>query len=133
MLFTIQTYLEDYLRRRNIIDTDGYAVRLANLYFHDRALMEASRFLQRVKRIRTVMFANNIIDNRSDFERVLIVTLDKKFKKKLPSDNPSFPGGLERESKILQRLSRRSLEGRNAASCEVINDMVNYPNLKNLG
>lgn len=110
MLFTIQTYLEDYLRRRNIIDTDGYAVRLANIYFHHRALMEAGRFLQRIKRVRTVMFTNNAIDNRSDFERVLIDTLDKRFKKKLPSDNPSFPGGLERESKILQHLSRRSVD-----------------------
>jgi hypothetical protein len=109
MLFTIQAYLEDYLNKRNLIDPDGYAVRLANLYFYQRSRMETPQFLRKVGRIRTVIFANNGIQDRAEFEKMLIDRLDKQFKKKLEIDNPTFPGGTESERKRLQRLPRRTI------------------------
>jgi len=109
MLFTIQAYLEDYLNKRNLLDSDGYAVRLANLYFHHRPIMDIDVFLQKVRRIRTVIFANNGIGNRAEFEKALVDRLDRQFKKKLNTHNPSFPGGVEAEKKRLQH-SRRSIE-----------------------
>ena len=47
MLFTIQGYLQDYLSKRNLADSDGYAVQLANLYFHHRSSMDDVQFLRR--------------------------------------------------------------------------------------
>jgi hypothetical protein len=81
MLFTIQTYLEEYLNKRNMVDSDGYAVRLANLYFYHRSSTEEALFLSKVAHIRTVLFLNNGIGNRKDFELSLIRRLDNKFKK----------------------------------------------------
>jgi ubiquitin C-terminal hydrolase len=81
MLFTIQAYLEDYLNRRNLADSDGYAVRLANLYFYQRSGLDTSQFLRKVRQIRTVLFVNNGIQDRADFEKALIDRLDKQFKK----------------------------------------------------
>jgi hypothetical protein len=106
MLFTIQAYLEEYFSKRNLVDSDGYAVRLANLYFYRRSSMDASQFLRKVKRIRTVLFVNNGIMNRAEFERMLISRLDSQFKKKLETNKSSFPGGTELERKKLQRLPR---------------------------
>jgi len=110
MLFTVQTYLEDYLRRRNINDADGYGVRLANLYFHSRSEMDTDEFLRKVRRIKTVVFVNNDIEDRAEFEKSLIGLLDKQFKKKLLSDNPSFPGGIELERNKFQRLPRKTVD-----------------------
>jgi len=81
MLFTIQGYLQDYLSKRNLADSDGYAVQLANLYFYHRSSMDDVQFLRRVRRIRTVLFVNNGIGNRVEFERTLVRWLDGRFKK----------------------------------------------------
>ncbi len=81
MLFTIQTYLEEYLSNRNMADSDGYAVRLANLYFYYRSNTEDALFLNKVRHIRTIFFLNNGIKERKDFEQSLIRRLDNRFKK----------------------------------------------------
>ena len=106
MLFTIQAYLENYLSKRSIVDSDGYAVRLANLYFYQRSSMHTPQFLRKVRLIRTVLFVNNGIKNRAEFERSLVRRLDSRFKKKLEACNTSFPGGTEVERKRLHRLPR---------------------------
>jgi len=109
MLFTIQTYLEDYLNRRGLADPDGYAVRFANQYFHYRRAMDTATFLRKVGRIRTVIFVNNGIKDRAGFERSLVERLDGRFKKKLDEHNPTFPGGVEIERKRIQCLPRRTI------------------------
>jgi hypothetical protein len=109
MLFAIQAYLEDYLARRNLVDSDGYAVRLANLYFYHRSSMSTAAFLRKVRRIRTVIFVNNGIDNRAEFERALIDRLDKNFKKKFGNHDLTFPGGTELERKRIQKLPKRTV------------------------
>lgn len=110
MLFEIQAYLEEYLSRRNYADSDGYAVYLANLYFHERHQSDLDGFLRRVRRIRTVLFAKNKIRDRCEFERALVSRLDRRFKKKLSSHNPlTFPGGTEEERIRLQRAPKRTI------------------------
>ena len=109
MLFTIQTYLEEYLSKRNMVDSDGYTVRLANLYFYHRSSTEDALFFSKVARIRTVLFLNNGIENRKDFELSLIRRLDNKFKKKLGANNPYFPCGTELEKKKLQQVPKLTI------------------------
>jgi hypothetical protein len=89
MLFTIQAYLEDFLTKRGLSDSDGYALRLANLYFYQRPNMDTHQFLRKVRRINTVLFVNNGIRDRSAFEEPLVRRLDRHFKKKLKPHNSS--------------------------------------------
>lgn len=110
MLFTIQTYLEEYLGKRNMVDSDGYAVRLANLYFYHRSNTDEALFFSRVGHIRTVLFLNNGIKDRKEFEQFLIRRLDNKYKKKLGSNNPDFPGGTEPEKIKLQHLPKITID-----------------------
>lgn len=106
MLFTIQTYLEEYLNKRNMVDSDGYTVRLANLYFYQRSNTEDVLFYRKVGHIKTVLFLNNGIKDRKEFEQSLIHRLDMKFKKKLGSNSPNFPGGTELEKEKLHHLTK---------------------------
>ena len=110
MLFTIQTYLEEYFSKRNMADSDGYAVSLANLYFYQRSTTEDTLFLSKVGHIKTVFFVNNGIRGRKDFEQSLIRHLDYKYKKKLGSNNPFFPGGIEQEKEKLHQLTRLTID-----------------------
>jgi hypothetical protein len=71
--------------------------------------MDSDAFLQKIKRIRTVIFVNNGIRDRSKFEEALVDRLDRQFKKKLNAHDSSFPGGVEAEKKRLQH-SRRSIK-----------------------
>lgn len=110
MLFTIQTYLEELVARRNLADVDGYVVQIANLYFHSRSMTSGDEFLRRMRRIKTAFFVSNGIRKRSEFERELLQRLDKRFKKKLASSvDRSFPGGTDPERERLQRLPRRTI------------------------
>lgn len=109
MLFTIQAYLEEYLNKRNLVDSDGYAVRLANLYFYHRSNADNNLFFSKVGRIRTVLFVNNGIKNRKEFEQSLIRRLDNRYKKKFISNNPTFPGGTDIERKRIQRLPKLTI------------------------
>ncbi len=110
MLCSIQAYLEDYLNRRGISDIDGFAVKLANLYFNNRASSDQDSFLRKVSGIRTVLYANNGISDRSRFDAMLIDRLDSRFKKKLIDENPVFPGGTEREKNRIARLPKLTIE-----------------------
>ena len=104
MIFTIQTYIEEYFNNRSISDTDGFAVKLANLYFHEREHLTYEELVSKASRIRTVIYKKNNIDDKSLFLNTLFGRLDRLFKKKLLQGNPSFPGGIKEER---QRISGR--------------------------
>lgn len=110
MLFTIQTYLEDYLQKRNVTDPDSYAVRIANLYYRGRASMPRAQFLSALRRVRTLLFTTNAITDRSRFELELLSRLDNRFKKKASSHSAHFPGGATQESRSLNRLPRLTIQ-----------------------
>jgi hypothetical protein len=101
MIFSIQTYLEDYFSRRGFSDPDQYAVALASLYDRERHCKTAAEFLSSMKRIRTVFYKRNDHIQRDTFDRKMLALLDAKFKKK---DCSSF-----------QRRSQRKLRHRDAA------------------
>jgi hypothetical protein len=82
MIFSIQTYLENYFNRRGLVDNDQYAVHLAELYDRERYDKTEALFLQAMKRIRTVFFKRNGAIQRDAFERKILDLLDSKFKKK---------------------------------------------------
>ena len=109
MLFTIQAFLEDFLSRRRLIDSDGYAVRLANLYYYKRPTLNDDLFYKKAHTIGTTLFVNNGISDRASFERKLIGRLDHRFKKKLENDISSFPGGTAPEEKVLHSTTRLTI------------------------
>jgi hypothetical protein len=82
MIFSIQTYLEDYFNRRGLGDSDQYAVALAKLYDRDRQGKTAPEFLSAMKRIRTVFYKRNDRVQRDTFDSRMLALLDNKFKKK---------------------------------------------------
>ena len=82
MIFSIQTYLEDYFNRRGLGDPDQYAVSLARLYDRERHAKSASAFLAAMKRVRTVFYRRNDRIDRATFEGKLLAVLDSRFKKK---------------------------------------------------
>ncbi|HEV2378908.1 MAG TPA: hypothetical protein VG206_03820 [Terriglobia bacterium] len=82
MIFSIQTYLEDYFNRRGLGDPDQYAVALARLYDRERHGTTAPVFLAAMKRIRTIFYKRNNHIERDKFDRKMLTLLDSKFKKK---------------------------------------------------
>lgn len=82
MIFSIQTYLEDYFNRRGLGDPDQYAVSLARLYDRERHGKTGSAFLAAMKRIRTAFYRRNDRIDRPTFEGKLLAVLDGRFKKK---------------------------------------------------
>ena len=82
MIFSIQTYLEDYFSRRGLGDPDQYAVAVAKLYDRERHGKTAVAFLGAMKRIRTAFYRRNDHVHRDTFERRLLTVLDGRFKKK---------------------------------------------------
>jgi len=82
MIFSIQTYLEDYFNRRGLSDPDQYAVSLAKLYDHERHGKSSTIFLAAMKRVRTAFYKRNDHIERSAFEPKLLTALDSRFKKK---------------------------------------------------
>jgi hypothetical protein len=82
MIFSIQTYLEDYFNRRGWGDPDQYAVALAKLYDGERHGKSVPVFLAAMKKIRTAFYRRNDQLDRPKFESKLLTILDTKFKKK---------------------------------------------------
>ena len=82
MIFSIQTYLEDYFNRRGLGDPDQYAVALAALYDRERHGKTAPAFLAVMRRIRTTFYRRNNSIQRDTFESKLLPVLDRKFQKK---------------------------------------------------
>lgn len=82
MIFSIQTYLEDYFNRRGLGDPDQYAVALARLYDRERYGKSAPAFLADMRRIRTAFYRRNDHVQRDTFESKLLTVLDGRFKKK---------------------------------------------------
>lgn len=80
MIFSIQTYLEDYFNRRGLGDPDQYAVALARFYDRERHAKTAPAFLVGMKRIRTVFYRHNDPIERDSFDRKMLTLLDSKFK-----------------------------------------------------
>lgn len=103
MLYTIQTFIEDYLHQRNFEISDNYAVQLAKLYVNYRLDIDDASFLGRMGKIRTVLFANNDLD-RIRFEKRILKSLDRNYKKKLNNPNiTEFPGGLTEEKEVIRK------------------------------
>jgi hypothetical protein len=95
MIFSLQTYLEDYFNRRGLGDVDQYAVALSKLYDRERHHTAQQAFLAAMKRIRTVFYKRNDHIQREPFERQMLGLLDNKFKKKTI---PRPKGGRSRKS-----------------------------------
>ena len=74
-VFSIQRFVEDYLVRLGLENTDQYAVSLANLYEDRRCGYQYDAFLERVSRIKTVMFRNNKDVIRKNVESKLVCRL----------------------------------------------------------
>ena len=79
MLFSIQGYIQDSFNKRGFQDDDGYAVKIANFYFHNRKKCSDDEIVNKIHRLRTNFFLINDITNRKDFESKLISKLDKLF------------------------------------------------------
>ena len=107
MVFKVQAYLEDSFSTKGWVDSDGYAVNLANLYSHYRLIIDEALFLKKIHRINTTFFGNNSIENRREFEANLIEKLDKRFKKK--QSETVFPGGVVREKENFSNLPRLTI------------------------
>ncbi len=95
MIYSIQSYLEDYFDRCGLLDRDQYAVGLARLYDRQRHGKKVPAFLSSMKGIRTIFYKQNAHMQRPAFERKILTLLDGKFKKKefSSSQRPS-PKGL---------------------------------------
>ena len=91
MIYSIQSYLENYFNRCGLTDNDQYAVSLARLYHRQRHGKTVPAFLSAMKRIRTIFYRQNANAQRPKFERKMLTLLDTKFKKKefFSSQRPS--------------------------------------------
>ena|SRR5208282_3012665 len=87
MIYSIQSYLENYFNRCGLADPDQYAVTLAKLYDRERHGKTTPAFLSAMKRLRTVFYRQNQHTERSAFERRILTLLDSKFKKKESSSS----------------------------------------------
>jgi hypothetical protein len=83
MIFSIQSYVEDYFSRRGLDDPDQYGVSLAKLYDRQRHAKTVPEFLSAMKRVRTIFYKRNEQIERASFDRRLLTLLDSKFKKKV--------------------------------------------------
>src|ERR1700689_686368 len=88
MIYSIQTYLEDYFNRCGLADPDQYPVSLAKLYDRRRHSTSATAFLSAMKRIRTGFYRRNRNARRPVFEGRILTLLDGKFKKKAFFSSP---------------------------------------------
>src|SRR5437867_12573319 len=82
MIFSIQSYVEDYFNRRGLADPDQYGVALARLYDRQRHGKTIPEFVTAMRRIRTVFYKRNDHIQRDTFDRRLLAPLDGRFKKK---------------------------------------------------
>lgn len=96
MIFSIQTFLENYFHRCGLKDTSQYAVTLATLYDRQRQGSTVSNFLAAMKLLRTGFYKRNEHLQRVVFEKKILGLLDAEFKKK--------------EFSSSQRPSRRELK-----------------------
>lgn len=95
MLYTIQTYLEDYLRRLSYQYTDNFAVEIAKIYYAKRIELDDEELIKIINEIKTSFYVNNRIENREEINRLIISRLDSRFKKKLSEPEDDFSKGLD--------------------------------------
>ncbi|EKE05532.1 MAG: hypothetical protein ACD_19C00230G0001 [uncultured bacterium] len=110
MLFSIQAYIEEYLASKNITDTDGYAVKLANLYYFNRLNYDNLNFTNKVNRIHSLIFYSNSISDRRAFIQILVNRVDYFFKASLEKNINTFPGGTIDELKKIQQKPKLTIE-----------------------
>jgi len=82
MIFSIQSYVENYFNRRGLDVPDQYAVALATLYDRQRLGKTTTEFLSAMRRVRTVFYKRNDHIQRDTFDRRMLALLDSRFKKK---------------------------------------------------
>jgi hypothetical protein len=110
MIFSIQRFVEDYFHRRNLNDVDQYAVKIANRYARFRAGESEIAFLNRMRRLQTVFYKNNVGAARNAVEGDILNRLDYKFRKgTLGAADASFEAGVGVERTRLRRMRRRSI------------------------
>jgi hypothetical protein len=80
MIFSVQRFLEDYLRGRGLHDGDQYAIKIANLYTRSRRSETRLGFMKRIRRVRTTFFRNNPQIARGKLEREVLGALDREFR-----------------------------------------------------
>ena len=98
MVFSIQRFIEDYLVRLRLDGTDQYSVRVANLYEDRRCQFEYDEFLERVGRVRTVVFRNRPEIERWNVEEKLVKALDRRFKGKSNNSQQAAQGNQAKET-----------------------------------
>ena len=101
MIFSIQTFLENYFHHRGLRDTSQYAVALATLYDRKRRGSTVGEFLTAMRQLRTSFYKRNEHVSRATFEKSVLSLLDNEFKKK--------------ESFSSQRQSQQELRPRDSA------------------
>src|SRR5581483_1876390 len=115
MIFTIQRLIEDYFGKRNLDDSDLYAVRLANQLASNHGTESPDQLQVRLARVRTNFYKRNSSIERAPFIRALVKLLDRKFTGK----NSGF------ESQVFftkQRLAaqRKRLKGKRRSILEIL-------------
>jgi hypothetical protein len=127
MIFSIQSYLEDYFNRRGWGDPDQYAVALARLYDRERHGKTTPAFLAAMKSIRTTFYRRNNHLDRAEFEGKLLSALDTRFKKKrLLFASTAVAERVETSGSRLVSLSRITIrkfleEFKNTIEAEAVN------------
>ncbi len=107
MIFSVQRYLEDSFASQGLVDTDQYAVKIANIFSNLSPQTNDEHLKRSIHNIRTIFFRTNPSISRKDFESSMIRKLKSKFKKK--TEQLLFPGGVQKEEKLLKKQNRRSL------------------------
>lgn len=97
MIYSIQSYLENYFNRCGFTDADQYAIALATVYDRQRHGKTVPGFLSAMKRIQTSFYKRNQRARRPDLERKILSLLDTKFKKK---ESFSYQKGSRKELRL---------------------------------
>ncbi len=110
MIFSVQRFLEDYLRNRNLTDGDQYAIKLANLYARYRNENSGKGFLVRLHHVQTTFYRNNTGVNRHSLECQVLAALDQKFAKTKNVLADLFAEPSARSERLRLRMPRRSID-----------------------
>jgi hypothetical protein len=121
MIFSMQRFIEDYLRNRNLPDDGQYSIKASNLYAKYRRTESDKNVLARLRKIQTVVYKNNPGVDRDSTERQLLERLDTKFSKgaidlftepKARSERSHLKKAKRRSIGAILRSFQRAVQGR---------------------
>ncbi len=101
MLYSIQTFLEDFFYKRSYVISDNYVIEITKTYYYERKYSHIEYILSKLNNIPTVFYHNNIVGNRKDFESFILKVLDRKYYKRLTPYSKWYKGGLTTEKEFL--------------------------------